>query len=337
MLTASYVSTLIGTLLPGPGAIWLSQNFNFRAPVRIDDKVQLTATVRRVSPATRILVLTITATNQHGAVVLDGEARVRLLYKMPAMGLRKDVGASAVVTGASRGLGAVIAGRLAALGTSVVINYAQDEKSALEVAARIRESGGAAEPFRADIADPSAVSSLMRFAEDQHGPVDVLINNAGPMIGRSPLTATAWEDVERELAVHLKGSFQCVQAVLPGMIERRFGRIVNITSQSAYAAPPPNMSGYVIAKAALAAFTRCIAAESGPFGVTANAVAPGLVETALVADVSPSARLATAAQSPLRQLTSPEDVADAVAFLVGPAGAAVTGQTIHLSGGQVMI
>lgn len=336
MLTASYVSTLIGTLLPGPGAIWLSQNFNFRVPVRIDDKVELTATVRRVSPATRILVLAVAATNQHGAVVLDGEARVRLLYKMPPMGLRKDVGASAVVTGASRGLGAEIARRLAALGTSVVVNYTKDEKSAVELVARIRESGGAAESFQADIVDASAVSSLMRFAEERHGPVDVLVNNAGPTIGRSPLTATSWEDLERELGVHLKGSFQCVRAVLPGMIEQRFGRIVNITSQSAYGAPPPNMSGYVIAKAALAAFTRCIAAESGPFGVTANAVAPGLVETSLVADVSPSVRLATAAQSPLRQLTSPADVADAVAFLVGPAGASVTGQTIHLSGGQVM-
>jgi 3-oxoacyl-[acyl-carrier protein] reductase len=120
------------------------------------------------------------------------------------------------------------------------------------------------------------------------------------------------------------------------MIERRFGRIINITSQAAYGTPPVKVTGYVVAKASLAALTRCVALELGPQGITANALAPGMADTSMVADVPQRTKLALAAQSPLRRLASTEDVAAAVSFLAGPGGGYVTGQTIHLSGGQVM-
>jgi 3-oxoacyl-[acyl-carrier protein] reductase len=241
-----------------------------------------------------------------------------------------------VITGSGRGIGAAIAARLAADGLPVIVNYQNDENQADETTRSICAAGGQATKFRADVADPDAVASLVRFATDQFGSVGVVVNNAGGAIDHRTLVDTSWGDVERHLATHLRGSFLCVQAVLPGMIEGKFGRIVNITSQSAFGVPPPNMTGYVVAKAALAALTRCIALEAGPHGVTANAVAPGMVETELVADIPQRTKMALAAQSPLRRLVSPADVAEAVAFLVGPGGAHVTGQTIHLSGGQVM-
>src|SRR5262249_43637488 len=103
-----------------------------------------------------------------------------------------------------------------------------------------------------------------------------------------------------------------------------------------YGAPPPKLAGYVVAKSALAAYTRCVALEAGPQGITANAVAPGMTETSLVEDVPPRMKLAIAAQAPLRRLPTVDDIAETVSFLLGPGGAYVTGQTIHLSGGHVM-
>ena len=339
MLTAGYVSTVIGTILPGPGALWLSQRFNFRAPVRIDDRIHIAVVVRHVSPGTRVLVLDVNVRNQHGKVVLDGDAQVQVLERVNDMSDVSDSNRAAqtvVVTGSGRGIGAAIARRLAADGCRVVLNYQRDEARARETLGAIVEQGGQASLFQADVSERSQVVALMAHATETFGPVDALVNNAGGPTDPRPLKDTTWEDIERHLATHLRGSFLCVEATLPGMIERGFGRIVNMTSQAAYGPPPPKQTGYVVAKAALAALTRCAALESGPYGVTVNAVAPGMTETEMVADISQRTKMTLAAQAPLRRLARVEDIAAVVSFLVGPGGAYVTGQTIHLSGGQVM-
>jgi 3-oxoacyl-[acyl-carrier protein] reductase len=355
MLTAGFVSAVIGTLLPGPGALWLSETFRFRAPVHVDDQIRVEVRVRYISPASRVLVLDVMVTKQDGAVVLDGDANVQVLDGSIEAGAptgldvpRRQVGASArpadrsntkgcaVITGSGRGIGAAIAARLAADGMAVMVNYRHDQAQAESTAGAITALGGEAATFGADVSDPTAVDALFHAAVDRFGPVTVLVNNAGTGIGRRPLLETTWEEMERHLATHLRASFLCVQAVLPGMVERRSGRIINITSEAAYGLPAPEMTGYVVAKAALAALTHSIALEAGPHGITANAVAPGMVDTDLVTDVARRTKLALAAQSPLRRLATASAVADAVAFLAGPSAAEVTGQTIHLSGGKVM-
>lgn len=336
MLTAGYVSTVIGTMLPGPGALWVSETFRFRAPVRVDDQLVVEVRIRHISPATRVLVLTVSVTNQHTVVVLDGEAQVHVLDKLPEVTDGNAGATVAVVTGSGRGIGAAVARRLGADGLKVVVNYRQDRTGAYETAAAIQAADGIAVAVQADVTDPDGVRRLVAEAEQTFGPVQALVNNAGLPIGGKPLAETDWADMERHLASHLRSSFLCTQAVLPGMIERHFGRIVSITSQSAYGSPPPKMAGYVVAKSALAAWTRCVAAEAGPYGVTANAIAPGMTETDMVADVPQRTKLAVAAQMPLRRLGTVDDVAGAVSYLVGPTGQYVTGQTLHLSGGQVM-
>jgi 3-oxoacyl-[acyl-carrier protein] reductase len=349
MLTAGYVSTVIGTLLPGPGALWLSESFRFRSPVRVNDEIHVEVRIRHLSPSTGVVVLDVTVTNENGSVVLDGEANVQVLG---ATAQRRDDSPTArsshtpsgqpvttgcaVVTGSGRGIGAAIAARLAAVGLPVVVNYRSDGAQADRTTRAITDTGGRARVCQADVTDSDSVTALFDFAVQEYGPVSVLVNNAGGTLGRRALTETSWEEMERHLNHHLRASFLCVQAVLPAMIDRRMGRIINVTSQAAYGVPPAAMTGYTVAKAALAALTRSIAVEASPFGVTANAVAPGMVETDLVADVSPRTKLTLAAQSPTRHLVTPSQVADAVAFLAGPGAAEVTGQTIHLSGGMVM-
>ena len=337
MLTVSYLSTVIGTVLPGPGALILSQKLSFRSPVRIDDKILVEVQIRQISPATRVLVLDVDIRNQRGSVVADGEVQVLVLEGAQEMTDDVRTVETVVVTGSSRGIGASIAKRLAADGCRVVVNYRRDKDRAEETVGAIVDKGGEASSFGADVSNPEEVAALMAHAVERFGPVDALVNNAGAPTDPRPLSQTTWDDMEIHLATNLRGSFLCVQEILPGMIERGFGRIVNVTSQAAYGTPPwPKSTGYVVAKAALAAFTRCLALEAGPRGVTVNAVAPGMTETDMVADISQRSKMSVAAQAPLRRLVTVAEIADVVSFLMGPGASSVTGQTIHLDGGQFM-
>src|SRR5262249_53958877 len=159
---------------------------------------------------------------------------------------------------------------LAADGLSVVVNYVRDEKSARAVVDEIGRDGGTATAFAADVSDADAVRALVAHAVAEHGPIDVLVNNAGAPPNPEPFSDTTGAALEQQLSTHLGGSFLCTQAVLPSMTERRFGRILFVGSQAATGTPPPKQTGYVVAKSAVAALMRCVALEAGPFGVTAN-------------------------------------------------------------------
>jgi len=336
MLTAGYVSTVIGTMLPGPGAIWLTQQFNFRHPVRIGDEILVEAEVKRISVATSVLVLEIKVTNQASRVVLDGQAQVQVLSKVRGVSDPALTPRTAVVTGSSRGIGAAVARRLAKDGLEVVVNWRSDETGAEEVVRAITDDGGSASSFRADVTRPDEVAALIAHAHETYGRVDALVNNAGGGMSPQPLPETTVADLDGHLDSHLRSAFECTQAVLPGMRERGGGRIVNITSEAAFGSPPPNLTGYAVAKAAVVALTKSAAVEAGPWGITVNAVAPGMTETAMIDDVPQRAKMTVAAQAPLRRLGSPEDTAEVVSFLLGHGGAYVTGQTLHVNGGQYL-
>lgn len=337
MLSAAYVSSIIGTRLPGAGALWFQQEFDFLVPVLVDDEIEFVVRVEHKSEATRTLVISVIGTNQHSTLVLKGQGRVMVLEDSRARPAHTEGSRVALVTGASRGIGAAIAVALAGLGHRVVINYHRSEARAREVAAAIHTNGGQSLTFGADVTDAAAVSRLVADAEARFGaPIEILVNNASGPTPAVPLLDQDWPAFASHFETQVKGAFNCLKAVAPGMVARGRGHVINISSTYAWAVPPPNLSGYVAAKAALAALTRSAAVELGPKGVHVNAISPGMTETDLIADVPERMRKVFAMQTPLRRLAVPDDVASVVAMLVSKAGSFIHGADIPVSGGGVM-
>jgi len=247
---------------------------------------------------------------------------------MPDTQLRK----TAIVTGASRGIGAAIAQRLAHDGMAVIVNYAGDVKAAETVVANIRSTGGNAEAVKADVSDPAAARSLFDAAEKAFGGADVVVNNAGIMT----LATIATSDdamFDRLIAVNLKGSFNMMREGATRV--RRGGRIINFSS-SVVGLLQPTYGIYAGTKAAIEAMTSVLAKELRGREITVNTIAPGPTATDLFLNgKSPELVERLAKLSPLERLGQPEDIAAAVAFLAGPDGAWINGQTLRANGGMI--
>jgi 3-oxoacyl-[acyl-carrier protein] reductase len=337
MLVASYVSTLIGMQLPGAGALWMQQSFRWRNPVFIGDTVEVTLKVAHKSPGSRILSIEITAMNQNGKPVMEGEGTVSVPEIRASNTEARICERVAFVSGGSRGIGAAVAQALAGAGASVLVNYNSGTTAAEELCHTIAASGGVALPARADVNDRDAVSRAAELAREAFGrPVDLLINCAGGAVAPRPFLEMGWESVQQVFDLHVKGAFNCCQAVVPGMIAQKSGRIVNIGSILTWNVPPAQWTAFVMAKAALKALTRSLAAELGPSGVRVNMISPGTTETESTAAMPERLRKLQAMQTPLRRLATPEDVAQTALFLCGEASQFITGADIPVCGGSGM-
>jgi 3-oxoacyl-[acyl-carrier protein] reductase len=239
----------------------------------------------------------------------------------------------ALVTGSSRGLGSAIARRLASDGLAVAVNDVRGGTPALDVVDAIRDDGGVAHAFTADVTDERQVAGLVDAVADTLGPVDVLVLNATGPQPEAPLTEVAWEDHVAQLEFFVKSPVLLGRAVLPGMQARGFGRIVQIDSEVADR-PPPGRSAYATAKSAQIGLTRSWARELAPYGITVNTVAPGFVPVERHADVPDETRRAYVASVPAGRIGTREEIAHAVSFFASEAAAFVTGQRLVVDGGR---
>lgn len=242
----------------------------------------------------------------------------------------------ALITGAARGTGAGIARVFAREGASVVINQVKDEGNPQRVLEEIHAAGGKALVVKADITNELQVRDLVKKAEETFGAVDILVSNYAAGIPRKSFQDTKWAEWQEQIDTTVKAAFLCAQAVLPGMKERRWGRIISINTIGIHQ-PAPYYHGYTAAKTAMLGFTRNLAVEVGQYNITVNIVSPGLTLTEEVrAMLTPEAQEKHEKQVPLRRSGTVEDTARAVLFFASELGSFITGHYLPVCGGQVM-
>lgn len=260
----------------------------------------------------------------------------------PARGrseLMNLTGQTALVTGASRGLGRAIARRLAREGAQVCINYAVRTADAQSAVEEIRSAGGRATAIRADIGDSEQVGIMLERVGRELGAISILVNNAG-VARRGTLETFDKSALEEMRRTNVDGLIQVTHAVAPGMKERRYGRIVNMSSIAAHGTSLPGNAFYAATKAAVSILTRRFAMELGPYGVTVNAVAPGFILTDMVKEGRTEQEYRElvnliSERSMLGHAGEPDDIANAVAFLVSPESGFITAQVLTVDGGRM--
>jgi len=245
-------------------------------------------------------------------------------------------GKVALVTGASRGIGRATAKLLAAKGAAVAVNYFQSESAAIEVVEEIMKAGGRALAIKADVRDEEQVLSMVGEAEKSLGPIDILVSNASIGFPVKPFTQFSWNEFEAKLSGELKSIFFSCQAVLPGMIERKSGNIIAISSTLSRHSSP-GFIAHSTAKSGLDAFVRSLAEEVGPFGIRVNVVAPGLTLTDATSWLPEQQKAMMADMTPLKRIALPEDIAGVVLAIASDHSRFVTGCYIPVSGGLLML
>ena len=245
-------------------------------------------------------------------------------------------GKVAIVTGAGRGMGRAVAFRLAAGGASVAVNDLRLE-DAQRVADELQSSGAKSLAVEGDVTDNGDVQKAVNSTIDAFGAVHILINNAG-VLRPTPVIDIEEDEWDFVVGVNLKGTYLCSRAVLPAMRDQGWGRIVNFSSTAGKNVSTVGGAHYTAAKAGILGFTRHLAKEEAGHGITVNSVCPGLIDTEMVRDTISDARAdAYAASFPIQRLGQPEEVAELVAFLASDRASYITGASLDINGGDLMI
>lgn len=241
-----------------------------------------------------------------------------------------------LVTGASRGIGAATAIKLAQHGATVAVNFNNSEEKAKEVVNSIEKSGSKAIAVKANIFDKAESEQMVSQVEHQLGKIDVLVLNAGANFKMASFLEQSWEDFENKILREVKGSFWTIKAVLPSMIERKSGSII-IVSSGLSRKPGFGFSTHTTAKSALDGFAKALALEFGPMGIRVNVIAPGLTLTDATSFMQQSQIEAAASFVPLKRVALPEDIAGAILFYASDESKYITGNYLPVNGGQIML
>jgi len=243
----------------------------------------------------------------------------------------------ALVTGGSRGIGRAVCEVFAGEGASVIVNFASNAEKAEAVVTSIKQAGGRAIALHADVSSPAEVESLVAAAIKQFGRIDILVNNAGILVSGNVVHFNE-ADFDRLIAVNLKGMIHTVKAAAPGMIERKYGKIINLSSIAGFGTAVPETTPYAITKAAIISLTKRLALELGPHGINVNAIAPGFIQTEMLdsmSNVNDRARLEMLAKrAMLNRVGVPEDIANAAVFLASDESSYMTAQVLTIDGGR---
>ena len=333
-ILSGLLSRMIGTEVPGPGAVWMTQSIDWTEPVFAGDEIELEVTVKSISRATGVLDLEVVATNQNSKTVMGGRAQVKITEKLVESGRGGAMaGRIALVMGGSGSIGSAIAHRLSHQGMGVAVAYREASEAAARVAEDIRARGGHAQEFKMDLADPTTVSDGVQAVIDAFGRIDTVVHAASLSLNPLEVHSLSYTDLERHFRVSVGGPLAVVKAAVPGMEERKFGRFIFLGTAAMFGVPPSGWAAYLSAKHALWGLVTSLAAELGPKGITSNMVSPGLTVTALTEEIPARAKQVVAHKNPMRRLATSEDTGELVAFLASDAAGYINGANMPVSGG----
>lgn len=338
MLSASFISTIIGMKIPGPGALWTSQTLEFLHQVYVGDTLNIQACVTQVSVAANTLVLDIVVKNQHGYDVIKGEANVQILKVNKEVEENKyAIRPVCLITGGTSDIGRAIAARLVDAGYEVVINYRGNVDKANNMLRVLGEKGNI-HIEKADLSSEDEVCNMIENVRRHVGEITSIVHCAAPYNLIKNFDNVNWNDVQKHLDVQVKGLFYCLQKILPSWLKSNLpGRVVAIGSSAVDNVPPALQYDYIVAKSALSALVKSLAVEYSPKGIAFSMVSPGMTETERIMDLPQKAKLMTKMQNPSRALVLPDEVAEAVLFLIQQKSCVMTGENIRVNGGYHMI
>ena len=340
MLGASFISTIIGTKLPGDGALWYSSSLEFILPVRIGDLITIKDKVIKKNDRNKSVELETEIYNQNNQKVIAGISKVKIVEQViesSALNVenKRKRTETALVIGATGGIGEAACKKLAKDGFNVIIHYNKNEKKAKCIQKKILSLGKKSITIGADISELCEVKDMFFEISRKFSSLDVIVNCSTPSFGNIKFQDSEWTEFQKHLDTNVKGTFNLVKVALPKMLEKESGNFINITSEYVDN-PVTELSHYITFKAALEGFTRSLAMEFASKGIRFNLVSPGMTDTQLISDVPEKTKMVTAAQTPLRKIGAPTDIANVIGFLSSHDSDHITGETIRINGGRVM-
>jgi len=339
MLGATFISTVIGTKLPGDGAMWYAQNLEFLLPVRVGDKITVKTEVINKNEKMKTIELSTIIYNQNKQKVTTGIAKVKVIEQEQVVHKEKKEklpNRVALVIGGTGGIGKATCLQLAKDGFNVAVHYHKNKELANKIRDNITTIGRKTITVDGDINSFSEVQEMVKVTTRKLNTITVVVNCTTLNVPNIKFNDLEWVNIQNHLDINIKGSFNILKCVVPIMEKNKYGKIINITTQYVED-PKPELAHYIIAKSGLIGFTKALATELAPKGILINLVSPGMTDTELVADVPEKVILLTAAQTPLRRLATPDDIAGSISFLASSKSDFLTGETIRVNGGQIMI
>jgi len=338
MIGASFISTIIGTKIPGDGALWYSQSLEFLLPVRIGDTLKIVVTVTKKMDRQNSIELQTDIFNQHKQKVTTGLAKVKIIEDEVSEEIIETYNEKvALIIGATGGIGFETAKTLAKENYNIILHYNSDITKALELKTELEElTDKKILIVQANFLKENEITEMFDEIKRYFSKITVLINASTLHFGNMKLVDMDWTDIESQLNINIKSSFLLVKHILPFMETNRYGKIVFITTQATEQVNSEWLH-YITAKSALNGFAKALAIELAPKGIRVNLVSPGMTDTELVSDIPEKIKLLTAARTPLKRLAKPIDVANAISYLVSEKSDFLTGETIRINGGQVML
>lgn len=338
MIGASFISTIIGTRIPGDGALWYAQNLEFILPVRVGDTLTIVAKVLKKVQRQNSIELQTDIFNQHKQKVTTGVAKVKIIENETQETLEVPPSQKvALIVGSTGGIGSQTARTLASDDFNLILHYHSNETKALELKEELSLlTDKKIIVVKADLLDDEQINNMNIEIARYFSHITAFVNAATLNFGNIKIQNMDWTDITKQLDINIKVNFSLMKNIIPLMEVNNYGKVVFITTQ-ATEQHNSEWLHYITAKSALNGFAKALSIELASKGVRVNLVSPGMTDTELNADIPEKVKLLTSAKTPLKRLAKPKDVADAISYLISEKTDFLTGETIRVNGGQVMI